>query len=74
MEDTAQAAYEPQAEPPQEYYSYPQADAPPENYYESANDTATDSLSSLDEIDMELGSLGDYNVDDILREYGFEDD
>ena len=41
--------------------------------YGSVTDT-TDVTYSLDDLESELGSLDDYNVDDILREYGFEDD
>jgi len=41
--------------------------------YSSVTDT-TDVSFNLDDLESELGSLDDYSVDDILREYGFEDD
>ena len=42
--------------------------------YEPITDSTTDTSFSLDALEMELGSLDDYNVDDLLREYGFEED
>jgi len=33
-----------------------------------------DTTYSLESIEAEFGSLEDYNVDDLLREYGFNDD
>ena len=42
--------------------------------YESITDTTPDSSFSLDALEMELGSLDDYDVDDLLREYGIDDD
>jgi len=73
-EAAAQAISEAHMDLPQEYDTYPQSDTQEVNYHEPITDTTQDSYSSLDEIDMELGTLSDYNVDDILREYGFEDE
>jgi len=42
--------------------------------YDSITDTTIDSSFSLDALEMELGSLDDYDVDDLLREYGLDDD
>jgi len=42
--------------------------------YEPITDTTPDTSFTLDALEAELGSLEDYNVDDLLREYGFEDD
>ena len=45
--------------------------------YEAYADATTDTSFSLDALEAELSSLddyGDYNVDDLLREYGFSDD
>jgi len=42
--------------------------------YGLETDTASDSSFSLDDMDAELESIDDYNVDDLLREYGFDDD
>ena len=42
-----------------------------------AGPDASSSLNALSELESELGEsdlLADYNIDDILREYGFEDD
>jgi len=41
--------------------------------YDSVTDTTTDTTFNLDEIVSDLDSIGDYSVDDILREYGFDD-
>jgi len=73
-EDTEQIRYETQMDSSQEYSPYPQEEVQESNFHDSAIDTAPETLPSLDEIDMELSSLGDYDVNDILREYGFEDD
>ena len=54
-----------------EYDSYPEVETPTDDYYESIADSTSDS-STYD--DLDLGSLEDYSVDDILREYGFDDD
>jgi signal peptidase II len=69
-ESAVQTSNESQIDSAQEYSSYQQVDAPVSDYQEPL----TDSLPSLDEIGMDFDSLGDYNVDDILREYGIEDD
>jgi len=45
-----------------------------ENYDDLIDNTTLDTSYSLDALDMEFGSLDDYNVDDLLREYGFEND
>jgi len=49
----------------------PPADTTADDYYEPITDSASDS-SSYD--DLDLGSLESYNVDDILREFGYDDD
>jgi len=57
-----------------EYYSIVQ-DAPVG--YGETQDSPGDTTSTLDalsELESELGSVEDYDVDDLLREYGFEDD
>jgi len=36
--------------------------------------SALDALDALGALESELGSIDDYEVDDLLREYGFEDD
>jgi signal peptidase II len=41
--------------------------------YDPITETTPDSLYTLDALEAELDSLDDYNVDDLLREYGFED-
>jgi len=47
----------------------------PDNYdYDLITDTTPDTGYSLDALEAELDSLEDYNVEDILREYGFDDD
>ena len=68
-----------QADP--QYSVDPQYSTEPEtemyDAYDSITDTTTDTSLSLDALEAELGSLddyGDYNVEDLLREYGFEDD
>ncbi|MCL2662326.1 MAG: signal peptidase II [Oscillospiraceae bacterium] len=58
--DTAQEADASKTEYSQDYNSYPQ------------DDTAVE--ESYDDIGLDLESLGDYDVEDILREYGFDDD
>jgi signal peptidase II len=73
-EDTAPAASETQMDSSQEYNPYPQVETATENYYEPASDPTLDSSASFDDIGLDLRSLDDYNVDDILREYGFDDD
>jgi signal peptidase II len=87
-EEIAQAANVPHTDSPQEYASYPQESIsapqeyipPPQtgtatdNYYETIADPASDSSSSFDDLGLDFESLGDYNVDDILREYGIDDD
>jgi len=46
----------------------------PDSEMSSDYEPITDSSFSLDELELELGSLDDYSVEDLLREYGFEDD
>jgi len=60
-EDIEPAVNEPQVETPQESDSYPQAEA----------DTIEENYG---DVDLDLGSLEEYNVDDILREFGYDDD
>jgi len=82
-----QGQYRPESQPqyaPTEQYAPIAQPAEPEYYapeYDSTTDTTTDTSFSLYgiESELELGSLDDYNVDDIsiddlLREYGLEDD
>jgi hypothetical protein len=73
-EDTIQSVNEPQMESSQEYDSYPQIDAPADSNYEQVADPVSDSSSSYDDIGLDFDSHDDYNVDDILREYGYDDD
>ena len=42
--------------------------------YEPMTDAMSDTSYSLDDLEAELDSLGNYNVDDLLREYGFDND
>jgi len=44
------------------------------NDYDPVADITSDSSYTLDDIEADLGSLDDYNVDDLLREYGFDED
>ena len=53
---------------------YPQDEISMPEDYESLIDTTTDTSFTLESLEAELGSLDDYSVDDILREYGFDDD
>ena len=39
----------------------------------TADDIVADSSFTLDDLDAELESIDDYDVDDLLREYGFDD-
>ncbi|MCL2819651.1 MAG: signal peptidase II [Oscillospiraceae bacterium] len=78
----------PQTPGPEQNQYAPQAQYEPDDYssltdtsvagdYSSVTDTTSDTSFTLDALEAELGSLddyGDYNVDDLLREYGFEDD
>jgi len=45
-----------------------------DNDYNTMDDILADTSYSLDDIEAELGSLDDYNVDDLLREYGYSED
>jgi len=67
-----QYASEPQYEYESQYESEPVA--PMSNEYEPITETTYESSFSLDALELELGSLEDYNIDDLLREYGFDDD
>jgi len=55
-----------------DYYDAQQADFI-QNDYDSMTET-TDESFNFSDLESELGSLEDYSVEDILREYGFEDD
>jgi len=46
----------------------------PQIDYGSITDITSDMAYSLEDVEMEYGSLEDYNVDDLLREYGFDED
>ena len=81
--DNVQTQYTPYASDPQQT-SEPQytpdpvysseSVVPMSSDYEPITDTTPDTSFTLDALEAELGSLDDYNVDDLLREYGFEDD
>jgi len=74
---TEQANFNQQAQLSQEDYSVSASDYSAAGDYDLNTDSTTDTSFSLDNLEAELGSLddyGDYNVDDLLREYGFEDD
>lgn len=43
-------------------------------YHESLPEPQTDVASALDSFESELGTIDDYDVDALLREYGFEND
>jgi len=73
-EDTIQAANGSQMDSSQDYDSSPQEDKAADNYYESMDDSTSDSSSSYGDIGLDLESLEDYSVEDILREYGIDDD
>jgi len=45
-----------------------------EDSYEQIDDTEYNASFSLDALELELGSLDDYDVDALLREYGYDDD
>ena len=68
----------PQAQSPaQDDYSSSLSDYSIPGDYEPITDTTSDTSFTLDALEAELGSLddyADYNVDDLLREYGFDDD
>jgi len=71
------SGYAEQAQPSKEEYSAPSSDYAVSDSYDAVTDTTTDTSLTLDALEAELGSLddyGDYNVDDLLREYGFDDD
>ena len=63
-----------QTSPQHDDYEPPLTNAPMSNDYEPITDSTTDTSFTLDALEAELGSMDDYNVDDLLREYGFEDD
>jgi len=57
------------AAPAAEEYSQPVVDAD-----DVSTDTTPEISLTMESLESELGSLDDYNLDDILREYGLEDD
>jgi len=69
---------EPQYTPESQYSSVPMFSPedvmPMSSDYEPVTDSTPDSMFTLDALEAELESMDDYNVDDLLREYGFEDD
>jgi len=67
-----QYSSEPQYAPESQYPS--ESDMSYTDDYEPITDTTPDTSYSMDDLEAELGSLDDYNLDDILREYGIEDD
>ena len=73
-----QAQYSEQEQYVPENYTAPQSEYVASNDYEPIADTATDTSYTLDALKAELDLMdddyGDYNVDDLLREYGFEDE
>ena len=66
---------EPQISSPEEFpasgFSAPEIQIP-DDY--NAYDPFTDTSLALDDLDLDLGSIEDYDIDDLLREYGVEDD
>jgi len=56
-------------EPAAEDYSHPVVDTD-----DVRTDTTPEISLTMESLESELGSLEDYNLDDILREYGLEDD
>jgi len=79
-EQDVSSVYEPQqynqqySQMPQ-YYSEPEI--PVTTEYESITETTPEMSFTLDALEAEIGSLDsleDYNVEDLLREYGFDDD
>ena len=56
-------------EPAAEDYSLPVVDAD-----DVSTDTTPEISLTMESLESDLGSLEDYNLDDILREYGLEDD
>jgi len=66
------SAAEPQYE--QEDYSAAETDITMPDDYSPITDSTLDTSITLDELEAELGSLDEYSVDDLLREYGFDDD
>ena len=72
---TAKTAGPVSYEPPQQYEPVQQYD--PLQQYEPATEVTPDisfTMESLNALEAELDSIEDYNVDDLLREYGLEDD
>ena len=73
---------QPQYDAPDTGYAQDDYIAPASDYiasenYDSTTEEAADSSFTLDSLESELGSLddyGDYDVDDLLREYGLDDD
>jgi len=69
--------YEPQYSQQAQYSPEPVNPVPADYEYESITDTVPEMSFSLDDLAAELESIDsfeDYSVDDLLREYGFEDD
>jgi len=71
---TEQTQYAPQDQYSQDDYSSTLSDFDMESDLGSITDTTADSSYTLDALEAELGSLDDYSVDDLLREYGLDDD
>ena len=71
----AQYAQKPQKTPAQ-YTQEPQYSSEPvmSSDYEPLTDTTPDFSFSLDDLELELDSTEDYDIDELLREYGFEED
>jgi len=68
------ASYSPEPQYPTQSPPTQEPIVPMSHDYEPVTDMTPDTSFSLDELSAELDSLEDYNVDDLLREYGFEDD
>ena len=65
--------YPPEPMPEPVMYA-PEDVMPMSSDYEPITDTTPELSFSLDDLTAEFESLGDYDVDDLLREYGFDDD
>jgi len=58
----------------QDDYSSTLSDFDLSSDFGSITDTTSDTSFTLDALEAELGSMDDYSVDDLLREYGLDDD
>jgi len=63
---------DPQYAPDEQYMQEPVM--PMSNDYQSLTDISSDSSLSLDDLTSDLESYEDYDIDDLLREYGIDND